>query len=123
MHSALKQDHVRAMGAVPVDYRAGDVAKRVRLAPDQRRLEIIEEIDRSVPHVDPKHRADFAAVLGSVANFLGISLQQALYSDKEEMKESDFQRDLLYHLRLRLGETVREAQRQGGGPTVSSTGA
>jgi hypothetical protein len=95
-----------AHGALPAGYDALD----------QRTLEILEEVDRSVPQVDPQHRADFIAALGSVANYLGISLQQALYSDKE-VKESDFQRDLLYHLRSRLGGDVQEAPRQGGGPT------
>jgi hypothetical protein len=84
---------------------------------DQRTAEIIVEVDRELPNLDPEHRADFIAALSGVVNYLGLCLQQAKYKQGVSVSEAEFQADLLYHLRARLGEDVQEAPKQGGGPT------
>jgi hypothetical protein len=84
---------------------------------DQRTAEILEEVDRELSDLDPGHRDDFIDALSGVANYLGVCLQQAKYKQGISVSESQFQEDLLYHLRTRLGEDVQEAPKQGGGPT------
>jgi hypothetical protein len=84
---------------------------------DARNYEIVEEIHRSMPNLDPQHLHDFIEALGAVTNYLGVNLQQAIYKEGRVIHESDFQRDLLRHLRSLLGEDVREAPKQGGGET------
>ena len=64
-----------------------------------------------------QHLQDFIEALGAVTNFMGVNLQQALYREGINLLESEFQRDLLRHLRTFLGEEVQEAPNQGGGPT------
>lgn len=84
---------------------------------DERTSEIVEELDRELTDLNPQHRADFLDALSGVANYLGVCLQQAKYKDGASVSESQFQEDLLYHLRTLLGEDVQEAPKQGGGPT------
>ena len=84
---------------------------------DIRNEEIIKEVDNTFPNVDTDHRNDFIEALGAVTNYLGICLQQALYNEKSSVKESVFHKDLLRHMRIWLGEDVKEAPKQGGGPT------
>jgi hypothetical protein len=84
---------------------------------DARNLEIITELRRSLPNLDPEHLHDFVDALGAVTNYLGISLQEARYQEGNVIRESDFQKHLLHHMRTKLGQDVQEAPRQGGGPT------
>ena len=84
---------------------------------DARLLEIVDEIRRSLPTVDSQHLNDFIEILSAITNYMGINLQQSLYREGMEVSEADFQKNLLYHLRLWLGEDVQEAPKQGGGPT------
>jgi hypothetical protein len=84
---------------------------------DERIVEIINEISRAAPGVSQGHLGDFIALLGGIANYMGICLQQAVYKEGQEISEAQFQSDLLDHLRLLLGSEVQEAPKQGGGPT------
>jgi len=84
---------------------------------DARILRIIDEVRKSLPHVDTDHLTDFINALGAVANFLGITLQEATYREGRIIQEKEFQEDLLRHMRRTLGEDVKEAPKQGGGPT------
>jgi hypothetical protein len=84
---------------------------------DSRNLEIIEEVQRSLPMVNSEHLYDFVDALNAVTNYMGVNLQQALYKGGKDVTETDFRESLLYHMRTWLGEEVQEAPRQGGGPT------
>lgn len=84
---------------------------------DARVVEIVDEIRRELTIVPQQHLADFVAALAAITNYAGISLQQALYREGMKVREADFQRDLLLHLRTLLGEDVQEGPRQAGGPT------
>jgi hypothetical protein len=84
---------------------------------DARIVECVNDVGQSLPGIDPEHLSDFTAALSAIANYLGINLQQALYKQGTDVSEAEFQRSLLYHLRLWLGEEVQEAPRQAGGPT------
>lgn len=84
---------------------------------DARNLEIIEEIDHTIPNLPQNHRMDFIEAIGAITNYMGINLQQALYRGNTDIREADFQEKLLYHMRTLLGENVQEAPKQGGGPT------
>jgi hypothetical protein len=84
---------------------------------DERIVEVLDEISRTTPGVNQKHLGDFIALLGGVANYMGICLQQAVYKEGQEISEAQFQSDLLDHLRSLLGSEVQEAPKQGGGPT------
>jgi hypothetical protein len=84
---------------------------------DERNLQIIEEVKRDLPQVNPQHLDDFIIALGAITNYMGINLQQALYKEGAAVSEADFQNNLLYHMRTWLGEDVQEAPKQGGGPT------
>ncbi len=84
---------------------------------DARIDEIVSEIWKSFPQIDSEHLGDFIAAISAIANYMGINLQQALYKQGTDVSERDFQKSLLYHLRMRLGEDVQEAPRQAGGPT------
>jgi hypothetical protein len=84
---------------------------------DARIEEIVREVRQSLTTIDMGHLGDFIAALSAIANYLGINLQQALYKQGADVSEASFQSDLLYHLRLWLGEEVQEAPRQAGGPT------
>jgi hypothetical protein len=84
---------------------------------DARILEVIDEVRKSLPHINPDHLTDFINALSAVANFLGISLQEARYREGRTIREKDFQEDLIRHMRQALGEDVSEAPKQGGGPT------
>lgn len=84
---------------------------------DQRTFDLLQEVDTMSRPVDPRHRQDFIEALGAVTNFMGVSLQEAMYREGQKINESDFQRDLLRHMRLQLGEDVQEASKRGGGPT------
>jgi hypothetical protein len=84
---------------------------------DERNMQIIEEVKRDLPQVNPQHLDDFIIALGAITNYMGINLQQALYKEGAAVSEADFQNDLLYHMRTWLGEDVQEAPKQGGGPT------
>ena len=84
---------------------------------DQRIVEVIDEISRTMPGVNQMHLDDFIALLGGVANYMGICLQQAVYKEGQMISEAQFQSDLLHHLRSLLGSEVQEAPKQGGGPT------
>jgi hypothetical protein len=84
---------------------------------DERLVEVIDEISRTTPGVNQEHLADFVALLGGTAKYMGICLQQAVYKEGQEISEGHFQKDLLKHLRSQLGSEVQEAPKQGGGPT------
>ena len=84
---------------------------------DSRNLEIVDEVQRTITNLDSEHLNDFVESLNAVTNYMGLNLQQALYKDGNDISESDFQEDLLYHMRTWLGEAVKEAPKQGGGPT------
>jgi predicted house-cleaning noncanonical NTP pyrophosphatase (MazG superfamily) len=84
---------------------------------DERNAQLIEEVQRTMPQLNVEHLNDFVEVLGAITNYMGVSLQQALYREGLVVYETDFQKNLLYHLRTWLGEEVREAPKQGGGPT------
>ena len=84
---------------------------------DSRILEIVDEIRKSTGIIDYGHIDDFVGALAAVANYLGITLQEATYREGQIIKEKDFQKDLLRHMRSILGEEVKEAPKQAGGPT------
>jgi hypothetical protein len=84
---------------------------------DERNAQVIEEVQRTMPQLNAEHLNDFVEVLGAITNYMGVNLQQALYREGLVVSEADFQKNLLYHLRTWLGEEVREAPKQGGGPT------
>lgn len=84
---------------------------------DSKILEIMNEIRQTIPKIDPGHLDDFLTALGAIANFMGVSLQEATYREGCVIHEKHFQRDLLRHMRLALGDEVKEAPKQGGGPT------
>jgi hypothetical protein len=84
---------------------------------DARITELVNEVLSASTPIDPVLLRDFIEALGAIANFMGISLQQALYRETKKVSEAVFQSQLLYHLRTRLGEDVQEAPKQGGGPT------
>lgn len=83
---------------------------------DQRIVSIVDEV-RSMPGLNDGHFVDFIEMLGAILNYMGICAQQAIYRSGRQILESDFQRDLLVHLRGQLGEDVHEAPKQGGGIT------
>jgi hypothetical protein len=84
---------------------------------DSKILEIITDIRQSMRTINDGHLDDFVGALSAVANYLGITLQEATYREGCVIREKDFQVDLLRHMRLMLGEDVKEAPKQGGGPT------
>jgi hypothetical protein len=84
---------------------------------DSRNLDIIEEIQQSLPLIDSEHLYDFVDALNAVTNYMGVNLQQALYKGGNDVTEAEFRENLLYHMRTWLGQDVQEAPRQGGGPT------
>lgn len=84
---------------------------------DERIVEIVDEVREKVRDINQEHLSDFVTLLGSVTNYMGICAQQALYREGKKISEAEFQADLLTHLRRLLGVEVREAPKQGGGPT------
>ena len=83
---------------------------------DTRLLDIVEQV-RDLPGIQEGHLDDFVAAMAAILNYMGISIQQALYKARSEIDEDDFQENLLLHLRGQLGEEVLEAPHQGGGIT------
>jgi hypothetical protein len=83
---------------------------------DSRIVALLDEL-RVIPGVSEAHLEDFVAALAAVSNYMGICAQQAVYRAGQAIKESEFQRDLLIHLRREFGEDVQEAPRQAGGIT------
>jgi hypothetical protein len=83
---------------------------------DQRLVDIVDAV-RFLPGVSETHLAEFVDLLAAILNYVGICAQQAVYRAGQNIKESDFQRNLLQHLRGQLGEGVQEAPKLGGGIT------
>lgn len=83
---------------------------------DSRVEQIVDEL-RQLPGLDPQHLNDFIEALGALTNYMGICAQQALYRAGAVIDEKQFQKNVLYHLRLQLGEDVQEAPKQAGGIT------
>lgn len=116
-----KQVPATIVGYHQLRVRVSDAARTPLLSRygsiDERNLEIIEEIDRSLPGLNPEHRSDFIEALGAVTNYMGVNLQQGIYHEKLSVNEAYFQEKLLYHMRTLLGQDVQEAPWQGGGET------
>lgn len=116
-----KQVPATIVGYHQLRVRVSDAARTPLLSrygsTDERNLEIIEEIDRSLPSLNPEHRSDFIEALGAVTNYMGVNLQQGIYHEKLSVNEAYFQEKLLYHMRTLLGQDVQEAPWQGGGET------
>lgn len=83
---------------------------------DLRLPALLDEV-RTLPGITEDHLSDFIEVLAATLNYMGICAQQALYRTGKKITESEFQQNLLVHLRSQLGEDVQEAPKQGGGIT------
>lgn len=56
-------------------------------------------------------------LLEALTNLLGHYSQSAVFKEEQDIKESEFQNEILKYLRMRLGEEVKEHPQQGGGIT------
>ncbi|MBB5296619.1 hypothetical protein E5F05_10690 [Deinococcus metallilatus] len=101
-----------------LDERLAPLYSRYRSV-DRRMMDIMGQVQSELPKVDLAHQRDFAEILGAVCNFQSLNLQQGLYDDKrgQTVTEAEFQETLLNHLRMLLGEDVKEAPWQGNGET------
>lgn len=84
---------------------------------DHRVADIIHEIDESMENLSSSHQEDFIEALRHVARYQGLRAQGGTYREGDTIQESDFQEDLLDHMRRLLGAEVEEAPKQGGGIT------
>lgn len=82
---------------------------------NERVNEIIQEVQHSLPGLNPDHLNDFVDVLSTVADYMGFSLQNALYTEKHLVDEAEFHKNMLREMARALGEDVKEKPKQGGG--------
>lgn len=83
---------------------------------DIRIIEIVDQV-RTTPGLSPDHLSDFIECLNSIANYMGLCAQHALYKQGIQIDESHFQRELLVHMSRSMGGDIQEAPKQGGGIT------
>jgi hypothetical protein len=76
---------------------------------------IIEEVRSSLPDLVASDLDDFVAVLVYLSRYAEMVAQTGVFKGRSIDEKHDFQQHLLQHLRMELGEEVREAETVAAG--------
>jgi hypothetical protein len=76
---------------------------------------IIEEVRSSLPDLVASDLDDFVAVLVYLSRYAAMVAQTGVFKGRSIDEKHDFQQHLLQHLRMELGEEVREAETVAAG--------
>jgi hypothetical protein len=76
---------------------------------------IMAESKAALPDLLPTYLEDFERCLVFLADYGGMVMQSGAFRNKTVDEKRDFQQHLLQHMRVALGEDVREEETVGGG--------
>jgi hypothetical protein len=77
---------------------------------------ILDELQSALPDLSPQDVHDFANCLVFLGSYSGMVQQSGVFAGKKRIDEKrEFQQHLLQHMRVRLGDDVKEEETLGGG--------